>query len=290
VIWILTDRRYMKQRMPLAVRDWLQGRGSATRLVVADEGDFVGRIAPGESLGPRSPWEGFESGDVVLARSRHPLALALLKEAEARGARSLNPWSGIIKSRNKVRATLALTRRGLPVPPTYLAYLPEDLRHVPDEQYPLVLKPFQGDNAAGIVIAADREELQSIGWDDTLVLAQPYIDTGGIDLKIYMAGVRVWATYRASPLADGQDRHMPAAVTPELRKLAEACGEVFGLGFLGLDVLESSDGPVIVDVNDFPNYTGIDDAPEAIGELVLHPEGDVPSPSERRTEPTGGDG
>jgi ribosomal protein S6--L-glutamate ligase len=287
VIWILTDRRYTKQRMPLAVRDWLIGCGTTTRLVVADEGDFVARIAPGESLGPRSPWEGFENGDVVLARSRHPLALALLKEAEARGARSLNPWSGVIKSRNKVRATLALTRRGLPVPPTYLAYLPEDLRHVPDEQYPLVLKPFQGDNAAGIVIAANREELQSIGWDDSLVLAQPFIDTGGIDLKIYMAGERVWATYRASPLADGQDRHTPAAVTPELRALAEACGQVFGLNFLGLDVLESPDGPVIVDVNDFPNYTGIDDAPEAIGELVLRPEGGVPSPSERRTKTDG---
>jgi hypothetical protein len=34
-------------------------------------------------------------------------------------------------------------------------------------------------------------------------------------------------------------------------------------------VLEGADGPVIVDVNEFPNYTGIDEAPEVIGRLLL---------------------
>ncbi len=273
MIWLLTDRRYLKQRMPLAVRDWLEGHGSPTRLVVADEGDFVARITPGEGSGPRSPWEGLEDGDVVLCRSRHPLALALLKEAEARRARSLNRWSAVIKSRNKVRAILALARRGLPVPPTYVAHAPADLRHVPDEHYPLILKPFQGDNAAGIVIAADRTELQSIGWDDPLVLAQPFVETGGMDLKIYKAGDCVWATYRRSPLSDRPMQQGSAAVTPALRALAEACGEAFGLDLLGVDVLESAQGLVVVDVNDFPNYTGIAGAPEVIGELALQHDG-----------------
>jgi ribosomal protein S6--L-glutamate ligase len=285
VIWILTDRRYLKQRMPLAVRDWLERHGSATRLVIADEGELVTRLAPEDGREPRSPWKGFRKGHVVLARSRHPLALALLKEAEARGARSLNPWAGVVKSRNKVRATLALARRGIPVPATYLAHVPDDLRHVPDEHYPLVLKPFQGDNAAGIVIAADRQELHSIEWDDALVLAQPYIETGGVDLKLYKAGERIWATYRPSPLSRRRTPPVPAEVSPDLRELAAACADAFGLDLLGVDILETARGRLVVDVNDFPNYSGIDDAAEVIGSLALRSKHRHP---QHKVNPAGG--
>ena len=43
----------------------------------------------------------------------------------------------------------------------------------------------------------------------------------------------------------------------------------FGLRLFGLDVLELPEGPVVVDVNEFPNYTGVDDAPAEIGRAVL---------------------
>jgi glutathione synthase/RimK-type ligase-like ATP-grasp enzyme len=52
-------------------------------------------------------------------------------------------------------------------------------------------------------------------------------------------------------------------LTPELEELARACGELYGV-----DVLVSPDGPLVVDVNEFPNYTGVEEAPVAIAELV----------------------
>jgi hypothetical protein len=45
-------------------------------------------------------------------------------------------------------------------------------------------------------------------------------------------------------------------------------------------VLEAADGPVIVDVNEFPNYTGIDEAPEVIGRLLLNGAGESQAPVE----------
>jgi ribosomal protein S6--L-glutamate ligase len=197
------------------------------------------------------------------------LALALLKEAEARGARSVNAWAGVIKLRNKVRATLALARRRIPVPTTYVAHVPENLRGVPRAHFPLILKPFQGDNAAGILVVADPGELRSVMWPDPLVLAQPYVETDGIDLKLYVAADRVWAIRRRSPISEGTAVATPVQVTPELERLARACGLTFGLNLVGIDVLETADGPLVVDVNDFPNYTGIDDAPEVVGWFVL---------------------
>jgi ribosomal protein S6--L-glutamate ligase len=57
-------------------------------------------------------------------------------------------------------------------------------------------------------------------------------------------------------------------VTPELERLARSCGDAFELELYGVDVLLSPRGPLVVDVNEFPNYTGVDDAPRAIAELV----------------------
>jgi ribosomal protein S6--L-glutamate ligase len=281
VIWILTDRRYVRQRMPLAVSRWLARRGVAARLVVADEGQRVSRLAPLDEPGDRSVWHGLRPGDLVLARTRHVLGLALLKEAEARDARSVNPWTALIKVRNKVRATLALARVGLPVPPTYLAHVPGDLRRIPAARFPLILKPFQGDNCGGIQIVRSPQDLQSVRWGDPLVLAQPYLDTGGVELKVYVAGEALWVTRRSSPLARRTEAPLPVALTPALADLARGCREIFRLPLLGLDVLETPEGLVIVDVNDFPNYTGLEEAPAAIGRLLLEKAGAADGPAER---------
>ena len=78
---------------------------------------------------------------------------------------------------------------------------------------------------------------------------------------------------RPSPLVTGAQaaarvlEHVP--VTSDLRTLALRCASAFGLTLCGLDILESRYGPLVVDVNEFPNYTGVDEAPEVIGGLVL---------------------
>src|SRR6185312_6534270 len=85
--WILTDRRYLRQRMPLAAIDWLRARDHAPRVVLAE--DAAGA------------WAGLEPGDLVVARSRHPLAPALVDAAVARGARSLHPTASVQRVRDK---------------------------------------------------------------------------------------------------------------------------------------------------------------------------------------------
>ncbi|MCQ0006965.1 hypothetical protein [Actinomadura madurae] len=64
------------------------------------------------------------------------------------------------------------------------------------------------------------------------------------------------------------DEPVPVPVTEELRGFALACRDAFGLELYGVDVLPSPGGPLVVDVNDFPNYTGIAEAPDAVADLV----------------------
>jgi ribosomal protein S6--L-glutamate ligase len=57
-------------------------------------------------------------------------------------------------------------------------------------------------------------------------------------------------------------------ISPEVREIALACGELLGLGLYGLDVIESPDGPVVVDVNYFPGYKGVDGAAASIADYI----------------------
>ena len=217
------------------------------------------------------PWAELSPGDVVIARTRNCFGLALLRSAERPDVAVLPRWDSVAHVRNKARAVETLAARGIPIPRTVLVDSPAALKHLPPDEFPLLLKPHLGDNASGIVLVRHPLELDDLTWPDGLVVAQEFVDSGSVDLKLYGAGEHLWAVRRPSPLGrSGRAVQPPELVdlTPALERLARACRDAFQLELYGVDVLESPRGPLIVDVNEFPNYTGVEDAPRAIAELV----------------------
>jgi ribosomal protein S6--L-glutamate ligase len=217
------------------------------------------------------PWADLAEGDVLVARTRNSFGLALLRAAERPGVAVLPRWESVTHVRNKARAVATLAERRIPMPRTLLGESPAALKRLSVTDFPLLLKPHLGDNASGIVLVRHPLELDDLAWPDGLVVAQEFIDSGSVDLKLYGVGEQLWAVRRSSPLA-GSDRvmHPPELIepTPELEQLAHACQEAFQLELYGVDVLDSPRGPLVVDVNEFPNYTGVVEAPFAIAELV----------------------
>jgi hypothetical protein len=59
-------------------------------------------------------------------------------------------------------------------------------------------------------------------------------------------------------------------VTPELRRLALNVGELFGLDIYGVDVVETPEGWVSIDINDFPGFKGVPGSVELIATFILH--------------------
>jgi len=263
-VWLLTDHRYLRQRMPAALGERLAARGIDVRTILAD--DAVAELSAGAAT---PPWRGLRPDDLVLARTRNRFGLALLRAAE-RHARVLTPWEPVAAVRNKPRAVEELACHGVPLPRTWAADRPEALRALPRDRFPLLLKPHLGDNGRGIVAVASPEELDELEWGDGFALAQELVPCAPVDLKLYVAGEHVWGVRRPSPLA-------AVASTPperveldgELRRLAVVCGEAFDLLLYGVDVVDGGDGPRVVDVNEFPNYTGIEEAPDAIADLLV---------------------
>jgi glutathione synthase/RimK-type ligase-like ATP-grasp enzyme len=51
--------------------------------------------------------------------------------------------------------------------------------------------------------------------------------------------------------------------------LALRCGRLFGLELFGVDCVEGPGGPLVIEVNEFPNYTGVPRADELLADHVV---------------------
>src|SRR5205085_11577875 len=132
---------------------------------------------------------------------------------------------------------------------------------IPREYYPLVVKPTNGSSGRGIYRVNSPEDLSTLeiaGASQSFFLAQQYVENRGFDIKLYVIGKDVYSVAKKSPLHPDLEvaKHM-VPITLELRKLALRVGEVFGLDIYGLDVVETENGWVVVDVNDFPDRKSV---------------------------------
>ena len=254
LIGVVAERRYLAQAQPRGVVAALARLGVSADVLDAESAVSAGRC--------------MESYDLLLARGRSPALLALLARAEAAGVPTINRSEAIAAVLDKGRMATALLAAGLPTPESRVGRL-ADLAET--SRYPLVVKPILGDNGRGVRIARSRSELLAHADADEVLLAQPLVEGERRDTKLYVAGARVWAVKKASPLHDpgSAEPAEPVALTPALEALALRCTALFGLDLAGVDCVETSRGHVVIEVNDFPNYSGLPEANEVVARLAL---------------------
>jgi ribosomal protein S6--L-glutamate ligase len=262
---LLVEQRYLAQRQPLGLARELARRGCDVELI--DPGGTA------ISLTDRGWLDGF---DLCVARGRSPGLLSALLAAERCGIPTINRHSAVAAVHDKAAMAVALARAGLPTPPTGLGSTGSLAAELPPDLYPVIVKPIRGDNCRGLHLCRTADELAQLSGDEPL-LAQPYLDGDGTDLKLYGVGGQVWAVRKPSPFraprqpaANGRGpKAGPVSLTDELRELALGCSSLFGLELFGVDCLLTSDGPVVIEVNEYPNYTGVAEADEALASHVL---------------------
>lgn len=208
--------------------------------------------------------------DAIVSRNRNPLGLTMLAYADMAGVLAINTHASIQGVRNKANMGIALTLAGVRCAPTFLADHASVLSTLPEEFFPLILKATFGDNSQGLRLIRRPEDLGDLHWGSDLVLAQQFLPSDGYDLKLYVCGEEVFAVRKPSPV-NGDPTAPARLVTPDkgMVDLALKCGRIFGLDIYGVDTIETPDGLVVIEVNDFPNYTGIPGADEIIADYIL---------------------
>jgi ribosomal protein S6--L-glutamate ligase len=265
-IALLVEQRYLAQRQPQGLAAELRRRGCAVDLVDPSAAaiDLTGDAWPDDAA-------------VCVARGRSDAVLSRLLTAERLGVPTINRAEAVAAVVDKAGMAVALAGAGIPTPPTVLGSPDLLAAELPAEAYPVVVKPIRGDNCRGLRICGTPADVAGVApSSDEPQLAQPYLASDGTDLKLYGVGDRVWAVRKPSPLRpggspshDGPSEAVPVGLTPELRGLALECAGLFGLELFGVDCVVTQGGPVVIEVNDFPNYTGIPAADEALADHVL---------------------
>jgi ribosomal protein S6--L-glutamate ligase len=196
--------------------------------------------------------------------------LTILEAAEAIGIPTINNSRAIRLVRDKAVAVAYAHACGLPVPPTYFVGHPRALKQVPTSMYPVVVKPSNGTSLQDVHLVHSPQEMEQLKLDEkTYYLAMQYVENTGYDIKLYVTGQEVHAITKSSPLHE-EIREHEVPVSREMLKLARRVGTVFGLDLYGVDVLETPQGLVIVDINDFPSFYGVPRKVAAIAEYILH--------------------
>lgn len=249
-VGILVERRYLYQPQPAGLIQALARRGHHPRLI--DPQAMLYRLENDRWL---------QELDMVVAWGRNVGVLSLLGWFEQRGIPTVNRHAAVMAVHNKARMSMMLAGAGIPTPSTFFG-TPEQLLHVPVNDFPLILKPVFGDNGRGLHWLKDPQAAQQVSWPEPFLLAQHYLPNDGHDIKLYGIGDFAWAVRKPSPLWPSTEQPKPLPLTQEMRDLLARCRRLFGLDLLGVDCIQTDDGLAVIEVNEFPTYSGVPDASE----------------------------
>ena len=221
--------------------------------------------------------ETLETFDAVIPRigaSVTAYGTAVLRQFEMMGTYTLIESVALSRSRDKLRALQLLSRKGVGLPVTGFANKPGDSKDIIKMVggAPVVIKLLEGTQGIGVVLAETNKAAESVieafmGLQANILVQEFIKEAGGADIRSLVVGGKVVAAMKRQG-AEGEFRsnlHRGGSaslvkITPEERATAVSAAKVLGLSVAGVDLLRSSRGPLVMEVNSSPGLEGIENA------------------------------
>ncbi|MCI5066020.1 RimK family alpha-L-glutamate ligase [bacterium] len=215
--------------------------------------------------------------DAVIPRvesGSNPLKLAVVRQFEQLGSFSLNPSHAISIAHDKLRTAQVLTRHRIPTPESAWVMNDSEIPKVIEKLggTPIVIKVLSGSQGAGVMLAESEkvakamiEALQLAGH---AVLLQKFIkESAGQDIRAFVVGDRVVASMKRVAQGDdfrsnihkGGTAH-PIELDEHTKNVAVRAAHAVGLRIAGVDLIESNNGPLVIELNSSPGLEGIEGA------------------------------
>ncbi len=199
---------------------------------------------------------------------------AVLRQFEVGHVYSVNESIAITRSRDKLRAHQLLARKGIGQPVTSYAHSARATDKLIESVggAPLILKLTESTHGDGVLLAETKKAAEAlinafmgIGSD---FLVQEFIrEAGGSDIRCFVVGKKVIAAMqrKASKGEYRSNLHRGGTAEvirlhPDERALAVRAAQVMGLDLAGVDIIRSSHGPLVIEVNSSPGLEGIETA------------------------------
>ncbi|MDH5630436.1 MAG: 30S ribosomal protein S6--L-glutamate ligase [Gammaproteobacteria bacterium] len=215
--------------------------------------------------------------DAVITRIRPSVTFygtALARQFESMGIYTTNPSYAISQSRDKLFSLQLMLKGGINIPTSGFANSPIDTNDLIDMVggAPLIVKLLEGTQGRGVFLAETRKAAESvINAFKSLkanLLVQKFIkEAGGKDLRCFVIDGKVVASiertaapgdFRANIHQGGSAKVVK--VTAEEKAMAVKAAKILGLQVAGVDIIRSSSGPLLLEVNSSPGLEGIETA------------------------------
>jgi ribosomal protein S6--L-glutamate ligase len=218
--------------------------------------------------------EGFDAVIPRIGASVTFYGTAVVRQFEMMGVYTLNPSEAITRSRDKLRALQLLACRGIGMPVTGFAHSPDDTRDLIGlvGGAPMVVKLTEGTQGVGVVLCETDEAAESVidafrGLRAYFFVQDFVEEARGMDIRCFVVGGKVVAAMmrKAKPGEFRSNLHRGGTaaairITAEERSTAIRSAEIMGLDVAGVDILRSSRGPMVLEVNSSPGLEGIEQA------------------------------
>lgn len=209
---------------------------------------------------------------------------AVVRQFEMMGVFPANESQAITRSRDKLRCLQLLSRRGIGMPVTGFAHSTKDINGLIGivNGAPLVVKLLEGTQGIGVILAETRKAAEAVieafrGLKANILVQEFIKEASGADLRCFVVGKKVIAAMKrqakAGEFRSNLHRGGTAEVvklTPEERSTAVRAARAMGLNVAGVDILRSSHGPLVIEVNSSPGLEGIEKATgvDVAGEII----------------------
>ncbi len=199
---------------------------------------------------------------------------AVIRQFETTGTHCVNGSDGITASRDKLHAHQILARHRIGMPATAFANSPKDTDNLIGlvGKAPLIVKLLESTQGKGVVLAETQKAAQSVisafrGLRANFLVQHFVKEAAGEDIRCLVIGGKVVASMRRiaaagefrSNLHQGGSAE-PVRISRTERETAVKAARAFRLGMAGVDLLRSSDGPKVLEVNSSPGLEGIEKA------------------------------
>jgi RimK family alpha-L-glutamate ligase len=186
---------------------------------------------------------------------------------EARGVAVINAARAIERTVDKFYTSGLLQQAGLPTPRTIVCERSDDaIRAFADLGGDVIVKPLFGSMGLGMARIEDEDVayrvFKALELERSVYYLQQTIAHGGRDIRAFVLGGRVLAAMeRRAPgwrtnVARGATAR-PIRLTGEQEALCLQAAAIAGAEYAGVDLLESSGEPFVLEVNGVPGWQGL---------------------------------
>lgn len=198
----------------------------------------------------------------------------IVRHLELSGKCVLNPSAAIAKAREKFLTMQVLSAANLPVPPSCMITHSAGIRSAIERLggAPVIIKINRGSQGIGVMLAESVKAAEAIyetmQLKETPVLIQKCInESKGRDIRAFVVGNKVVASMRR--IAQGDEfrsnfhrggRVEAVELDSQTQAIAIGGANALGLRVAGVDILEGSGGPLIMELNSSPGLEGIESA------------------------------